>query len=107
MFDTTPISAIAQQCLDMVALYGKLMLYSSFHPDNPISVSPNTVHRSLISICGSANSNSSDFMKAIDLFNHKIIDPSVVTSDIVTFEKVKEAMKEAIDPSTYRIIIKF
>lgn len=107
IFNTTAISAIAQQCLDMIALYGKIILYSSYHPDSPIAVSPNMVHKKLISISGSANSNSSDFAKAVKLLGDGIIDPSPVISEILALKDIEKAMKEAIKPSSYRIVIKF
>lgn len=107
IFNTTAVSAVAQQCLDMVALYGTIILYSSYHPDTPISVSPNTVHRNMISISGSANSNSSDFAKAIKLIEDGIIDPSPVLSEIVDFENIEEGIKKGIDPSSYRVVVRF
>ena len=39
VFDTTPISKVAEDAVKAVANNGRLVLYSSFYPDTPISIS--------------------------------------------------------------------
>ena len=107
VFNTTAVSEIAQQSIQMVAKMGQVILYSSYHPDNPIDVSPNWIHKSMIKLTGSANSNTVDFKKSLRILSSKTIDPSLLISDCISFENIEEAFQKAIDPKNYRVIVTF
>lgn len=107
IFNTTAISKIAEQTTEMVAKLGKIIFYSSYHPDIPISISPNWLHKELVSLIGTANSNMKDFEKSCKLLSERIIDPSPFISDVVPFEDIEKALRRSIEPGTFRVIIKF
>lgn len=107
VFVTTAKSQIAKQSIDMAGKLGKVVIYSSYHPDNPVNFSPNSIHKNMVSIVGTANSNILDFEKSIKLLSHKIIDPTPFISSIYPLVECEKALQEAIKPMNYRIIFKF
>ncbi len=108
IFNTTAISAIAQESLDMVALYGKIILYSSFYPDTPLSVSPTFIHKSMVSLMGgSVDANSSDFITSLKLMAAGVIDVNRVISEVGSFYNMEDAIEKAISPDTYRVVVKW
>lgn len=106
VFCTVAIPAIAEDAVKMTGKVGKTVFYSSFHPDNPIEISPNKIHSTEQIITGSVNPQTKDFLIATRLLSAKIIDVSELISARVSIEQLDEAFRKAIDPSTYRIIVK-
>lgn len=107
IFVTTPVSQIAEQSIKMAGRMGKVVIYSSYHPDNPVLFSPNLIHKNMVSIIGTANSNITDFEKAIKLLSYKLIDPSLFISGVYELAECEKALQEAVKPMNYRVIIKF
>ncbi|MDN5311242.1 MAG: hypothetical protein PWQ68_215 [Thermoanaerobacteraceae bacterium] len=106
VINTTAISKIAQQATQMVGKTGRVIFYSSQHPDSPISISPDWIHNSEITITGSVSPSISDFQKSTRLLSSRIITPEPLISEVIPFEKVQEAFQKATDPRNYRIIVK-
>lgn len=106
VFNTVGSSKLAPDSIKMAAIRGKVILYSSYHPDNPVKFSPNSLHRRMTKLMGSANSDSLDFFKAMTLLNNKIIDVKPLIAGYTDFEHINEGMERAIDPNTYRIILR-
>ncbi|OCG23911.1 alcohol dehydrogenase [Gilliamella sp. wkB108] len=107
VFNTVGVSKLAEESVEMSALYGKVILYSSYHPDTPISLSPNRLHRRMTEVIGSANSNTTDFITALNILDHKIIDVKQLISKVVPFKDIEYGIKEGISPLTYRVVVKF
>ncbi len=106
VFITTPLSRIATQSIYMSGKLGKIIIYSSYHPDVPVEFSPNLIHKKMISITGTANSNISDFEKSIRLLSYKQIDPSIFISGVYELAECKKALTEAIKPENFRVIMR-
>lgn len=104
--NTVANSKVAQDSINMAGKLGRVIFYSSFHPDNPIETSPNKIHYSEAILTGSVNPGTSDFLEATRLLSSKIIDPSIFISDVVPFEELEEGFKKALDPMSFRIIVK-
>lgn len=107
VFDTTPISAVVDDALKIVANNGRVILYSSFYPDKPVSFSPDWLHKSAARIMGTANSNTVDFTKATRLLSNKIIDVKPFVSEVYNFEDYEKAFESAIKGDKFRVVIKF
>lgn len=105
VFCTVPVSALAKQAVDMTGKIGRTVFYTSFHPDNPIEISPNKVHSSEQIITGTVNPQKKDFLIATKLLSSKLIDVSELISDRVPLAEVDRAFEEAILPDTYRIVV--
>lgn len=106
VFNTVGNANLVADSIAMAAIRGKVMLYSSFHPDNPVQFSPNTLHRRMTQIMGSANSDGQDFFKALNLLNTGVIDVKPFIAGYTTFADIEAGMRRALDPETYRIILR-
>ena len=106
VFCTVAISALAADAVAMTGKVGRVVFYSSFHPDTPIELSPNKVHSTEQIITGSVNPQTKDFLIATRLLSHNILDVSTLISDVIPLSDIEKAFERAIDPSTYRIIVK-
>ncbi|WP_368756412.1 zinc-binding dehydrogenase [Enterococcus avium] len=107
VFDTTPIHSVAEESVELVSNTGKVILYSSFYPDEPVSFSPDKLHKGGYSIAGTANSNSRDFVRASRMISERVIDMRPFISEIIPFEEVVAGFESAIKGDKYRVVIKF
>lgn len=105
VINTTPVSKVAETAVQIAGKRGRVIFYSSQHPDYPIQISPDWVHNSEIVITGSVSPGITDFYRATKLLSSKIVKPQPLISEIVPFEKIEEAFKKAIDPQNYRIVV--
>lgn len=106
VFCTVAVASVAQQAVDMAGKLGRVVLYSSFHPDLPIEISPSKLHSSEKILTGSVNPNQADFLTSTRLLSSKLIDVSALISDRVPLDEIDRAFQEAVDPRTYRIVVK-
>lgn len=106
VFCTVAISSIAADSIAMTGKLGRAVMYTSFHPDKPIELSVNKVHSSEMIITGSVNPGNADFLAATRLLSNRLIDVSQLISDTVPLKDINKAFEKAIDPSTYRILVK-
>lgn len=107
VFDTTPISAVAEDAVKIVANNGRLVLYSSFYPDTPISISPDWLHKSAVKLLGTANSNTADFTKATRLLSQGIVDAKPFVSEVYDITDYTKAFESAIQGDKFRVVLKF
>ena len=106
VFCTAAVSQLAADAIQMAGKFGRVVMYSSFPMGTPIELNVNTVHSTEINITGALNSNPSEFLAAARLLSYKMIDPSRLITEIVPLDKIEYAFERAIDPKTYRIIVK-
>lgn len=106
VFCTAALPQLAADSIQMTGKVGRVVMYSSFHPNLPIELNVNTVHSTEMKITGAVNANTRDFLAATKLLSDKMIDPSLLISEVVPFEKIEYAFERAIDPKTYRVIVK-
>lgn len=106
VFCTVAAAEAAEQSVAMAGKLGKVVFYSSIHPDNPIALSANKVHGEETIITGSVNPNPSDFLAATRLLSYKFINPALLISEVVPLSELDRAFRRAVEPSTYRIVVK-
>lgn len=106
VFDTTPISKLAEEATKCLNNNGRLILYSSFYPDNPITISPDWLHKSAVKLMGTANSNTIDFMKATRLISKGIVDVKHFVSKVYPLEKIAEALEDSVENEYFRVVIR-
>lgn len=106
VFNTTAVSAVAQQAIGMVAQMGRVIMYSSQHPDKPIEVSPNWLHNSEAVITGAVSPSVRSFRRSCDALSKGIIDPGRLVSGVFAIDDCQRAFEAAIRPDTFRCIIK-
>jgi len=84
-----------------------MVLYSSFYPDIPVSISPDWLHKSAAKLMGTANSNSVDFTKAARLLSQGIVDVKKLVSEVYDVEDYLAAFESAAKGDKFRVVIKF
>lgn len=106
VFCTVALTNVASDAISMAGKLGRVVMYSSFHPDNPVDLSVNKVHSTEMIITGAVNPQTKDFLMATRLLSYNLINVADLISDVVPFDEIDTAFEKAIDPSTYRIIVK-
>ena len=94
-----------EQALTLVAPNGKIMLFASAHPAVPMTVDPNMVHRSGITITGSTSKNRKDLFQASLLIARTIISVEPMIEKIIPLDEAQSAFDEAIKAENYRIVV--
>ena len=107
VFNTTPVSAVAAQAISMAAPMGRVVMYSSQHPDKPIEISPNWLHKTEAVITGAVSPSVRSFECAVNLIAKGLIDTSKLVSGVFDYHDGTEAFEAAIRPDTFRIVVKF
>jgi len=105
VFNTTPVAEVIPQALGMLAKNGKMIQYSSMHPDIPTSFSPQNLHNGEMMIVGSISPCVEDFYTANRLISYGIVDCRKLISDTFTFREAKAAFEKACSSNNFRIII--
>ncbi|WP_196593642.1 zinc-dependent alcohol dehydrogenase [Pectinatus sottacetonis] len=107
IFDTTPIPIVIQDTFKCVSNVGKIVLYSSIHPAEPVLFDPNWVHGKSIQILGTANSNDRDFMRAAQMVSEGVINLRPFVSEVYPAEKIQDAFESAAKADKFRVVVNF
>jgi len=107
VFNTTAISAVAQDAISLTAAGGTCVTYSSQHPDLPITISPNWLHNSETNLTGAVNPSVESFDQAVKLIDKGLVDPSILVSKTFAFTDGQQAFEAALRPENFRIVVKF
>jgi threonine dehydrogenase-like Zn-dependent dehydrogenase len=81
-------------------------MYSSFPVNKPVELNVNSIHATEINITGALDSTPSEFLAATKLLSYRKIDPSLLITETVPLKEIQYAFDQAIDPKTYRILVK-
>ena len=106
VFCTAAMTKLAADSIKMTGKWGRVVMYSSFPKGEPVELDVNRVHSAEINITGAINSEKSEFLAASRLLSNKTIDPSYFISEVVPFEKIQYAFERALDPETFRVLVK-
>lgn len=104
---TVPITEVAADCVRVTGKLGRVVMYTSFYPDNPIDISPNHIHSTEMSIMGSVSPTNKDFLIATKLISNNVIYMDKVITEILPMSDINKAYEKSIEPQSYRIIVKF
>lgn len=107
VFNTTPISIVAKQAVEMTAYMGRCVMYSSQHPDKPFEISPNRLHNSEAIVTGAVSPSVRSFNRAVNMLAKGILNPKSLVSGVYSYDNAKDAFEAAVRPDTFRIIVKF
>lgn len=105
VFNTTAIPSVVPQAIGMTGKAGRMIQYSSMHPDAPTPVSPQMLHGNETVLTGSISPDGHDFFVANRLLNSGIIDCKPMIAKTFPFEQAQDAFEAAIVPGTFRVII--
>ena len=105
VFNTTAIAAVAGQAIKATGKSGRVIMYSSIHPDKPIEVSPNWIHSTQVEIIGAVSPTIESFQTSSILLSKKLINPEKLISAKYPLEEAQKAFEHAVRPDSYRIIV--
>ncbi|HSK68556.1 MAG TPA: alcohol dehydrogenase catalytic domain-containing protein [Candidatus Limnocylindria bacterium] len=103
--NTTAIPEVFAQTLHVIGKTGRLVQYSSMHPDGPAPVSPQMLHSSEMVLTGSISPDEVDFFKANRLLNLGIVSVRKLISAAYPLREAQAAFLHAIVPNTFRTIV--
>jgi L-iditol 2-dehydrogenase len=84
---------------------GWLMLYGSVHPKGDLPLDPNDIHYRELVVTGTFSHDKESFREAVAMLNQGIVDVSPFISERVPFPNVDYAMRRALSPETYRVVL--
>ena len=105
VINTTPIAAVWEQAMGMLAPKGKLIAYSSQHPDKPIPISFGKLHSKEYEYIGTVNAGVEDFQRIVRLLNYNMLNVDELIHGTYKFEDCQKAYEDASKPNTYRCVI--
>ena len=99
--------AVVEQAVEAVAKGGRVHVYASIHPRGTrISVDPNLFHSKEVVLTGTMSQDKQDMRKAVDMIARGAIDLRPLISRTYPFMELETALQAAIQPDTYRVIVK-
>ncbi|MDD4080968.1 MAG: alcohol dehydrogenase catalytic domain-containing protein [Eubacteriales bacterium] len=105
VFNTTADAGAFAQAVQMAGKGGRVIQYSSLHPDVPTAVSPQRIHSQEVTITGSVSPVVEDFATANRLLNHGLINCRHLISGTFTCQEGQKAFEAAVQPGAMRVII--
>ncbi len=107
VFNTTPVSALSSQGIQMLALMGTFVQYSSMHPDMPVEVSMNAIHNSEIIVTGTKSPSIQAFETSARILSKRIVDLTPLLTESYSMEEATTAFERATSMDTYRVMIQW
>jgi threonine dehydrogenase-like Zn-dependent dehydrogenase len=106
IFCAMSIATAVEQAVEAVDKGGRVHVYASVHPRGiKISVDPNLFHCKEIVLTGTISQNKDDVRQAVRMISGGLIDLKPLISLVLPFEKLEEALRAALQPDTYRVIV--
>jgi len=100
------VGAVVEQAVEAVAKGGRVHMYASIHPRGiKISVDPNLFHSKEIVLTGTMSQDRQEMREAVDMIAMGAIDLRPLISRTYPFTELESALKAAIQPDTYRVIV--
>ncbi|HEY1297900.1 MAG TPA: zinc-binding dehydrogenase [Chloroflexota bacterium] len=97
--------AVDALAFEMVAKTGKVVLFASAHPSPPLNVDHNLIHKNEVDVLGVEGKSVQDFLIAVRLVSHRLIDVRPLIDQRVPLTELERAFELAIRPDTYRIVV--
>lgn len=107
VFCTAAAPQAAENSLSMAGKRGRVILYSSFHPNDPILVNGNRIHSSESVITGSVNPQIQDFYTAASLIDNGLVEMEPLITAQIPAREIDRAFELALKPESYRVLVTY
>lgn len=104
VFNTTALTAVWDDAIDMVGKLGRIVAYSSQHPDNPVGVKMGNLHSREYEIIGTVSPAINDFRRAAKLQAMNALQLEDLVSEVVPYTEAQRAFELAVK-GAYRVVI--
>jgi len=81
------------------------VLFASAHPSPVLNVDHNLIHKNEVDVLGVEGKNVEDFLIAVKLLSHRLIDVRPLIDRLVPLADLELAFELAVRPDTYRIVV--
>ncbi len=106
IFCAVSIAGAVETAMDAAAKGGRVMVYASIHPrGTKISVDPNIFHNKEVTLTGTVSQSRQDIQEAIRMISLGLVDLKPFISKTFPFDKLEDAIKSALQPDTYRVLV--
>ena len=104
VFNTTAIPSVVPQAIAMTGKAGRMIQYSSMHPDAPCAGKPpDAAWQSAQHLLAPSAPDAHEFFTANRLLSGGIIDCKPLIAKESPFEQAQQAFEAAIVPGTFRV----
>ncbi len=103
---TTVATQAVEVAIESLTANGTLLLYTSYGGEKFYPFDLNAIHQRELTITGSEGRSGEDFYQAVRLLSNGTIETTDLITNIYPLSGAEEAFKEALLPSSYRILIK-
>jgi L-iditol 2-dehydrogenase len=90
----------------LLAPLSRLLAFAGVYPPSETSVDMSRIHRSEMHLFGAVSSDIEDTLVACKMISKEMIDLSQVIECVMRFEQLPEAMERALQPDTYRVVLR-
>jgi 2-desacetyl-2-hydroxyethyl bacteriochlorophyllide A dehydrogenase len=90
----------------LLAPFGRLLAFAGMYPQGETSIDMTDLHRSETHLFGAVSSDIEDILIAGKIISNEMIDLDQVIECVVPFEQLSEAMERALQPDTYRVVLR-
>jgi L-iditol 2-dehydrogenase len=108
--DLVVVAASAPEAYDLgrelLSSFGRLLAFSSVYPNGETAVDMSHLHRSGQHLVGAVSSDIDDILVVGKIISHELIDLTQVIDSVVPFEQIPEALERALQPNTYRVVLR-
>jgi L-iditol 2-dehydrogenase len=86
--------------------FGRLLAFSSAYPSGETTVDLTHIHRHETHLLGAVSSDIEDILIVGKIISNRLIDLDEVIECVLPFDQLAEAMERALQPDTYRLVVR-
>lgn len=101
---TVPDTPIVRSAVDLLGNRGKLNIFAGIYPQDDLVIDPNIIHYKEISLLGSADSTSADFVDALNLIESGNVITESLISDMVPLDRLDEGFKIVLERGGLKVL---
>ncbi len=90
----------------MLAPFSRLLAFAGVYPQRETLIDMTQIHRSETHLFGAVSSDIEDILVAGKIISREMIDLGRVIECIMPFEQLSEAMDRALQPDSYRVVLR-
>ncbi|AWI13780.1 zinc-binding dehydrogenase [Caldibacillus thermoamylovorans] len=107
VFNTTALPILAKQALDFTGKGGQTFMFSSMHPNDPVSTDMGAVHSHEKLITGTVSPTIDTFYRSVQLIAKGIVDITPLIDKTFDYTNAVAAFEYGLRPETLKTIITF
>lgn len=107
VFNTTAVPAIAKQAIAFTANGGQTFMFSSMHPDDPVSIDLGAVHAHEKFIKGTVSPTRETYFRATQLISKKALNLRPLLDKTFPYTDAESAFQYAMLPETLKTMVTF